>query len=82
MQPPLGTPAFGNPLFHPMTAVCRATVCDDGDGLISELISTNVVIEISLITRNDDKSVYQFINIANDSTVAKKSRPRSERPTD
>jgi hypothetical protein len=47
--------AVGNMRFHPMPTVSPAAVRDNADGLVSELISPNIVVEISFITSNDDE---------------------------
>ena len=53
---PFTTPAVMEMRFRATPTIRSAAVTDHGDGIISELISTDVVIEISFITRNDDES--------------------------
>jgi len=55
MATPFTTPAVGNMRFHPMPTVSPAAVRDNADGLVSELISADVVVESYFITSNDDQ---------------------------
>jgi hypothetical protein len=52
---PFTASALRNMHFPRMPTVGPTTVREDGDGLIAELISANVVVEISLVTSNDDE---------------------------
>jgi hypothetical protein len=49
------TATLRNMRFPRTPTVSQAAVRDDGDGLVSELISTNVVVEISFVPSNDDE---------------------------
>jgi hypothetical protein len=52
---PFTTATLGTMRFPRMPTVRQAAVRDDGDGFVSELISTNVVVEISFVASNDDE---------------------------
>ena len=47
-------PAVGNTRFHPKPTDSTSAVSDNPDGLVSRLISAEVVVENDFITSNDD----------------------------
>jgi hypothetical protein len=52
---PFAPPPVGNMRFHSMPTVSSAAIRNYADSLISELISTDVIVEVSFITSNDDE---------------------------
>jgi hypothetical protein len=52
---PVTTPPIGNMRPHPKATVSPSAVRDNPDGLVSELISADVVVEMFFITSNDDQ---------------------------
>ena len=66
MLAPFGTPAVRNIHFPPLSTIRAPAVTDDADRLVSELMSANVVVEISLITGHDDQTAYQWGRISAD----------------
>ena len=65
MLAPFGTPAVRN-ILHPLPTIQAATVTDNPDRLVSELMSPNIVVEISLIMSHDDQTAYQLGRISAD----------------
>jgi len=52
---PVTTPAVGKMRLHPKPTGSTSAVGDNPDGLVSELISADVVVESRFITSNDDQ---------------------------
>jgi hypothetical protein len=64
--PSFGTPPVRNIRLRPLPTIQAATVTDNPDRLVSELMSTNIVVEISFVTSHDDQTAYQLGRISAD----------------